>query len=923
MFLKKINGVPSVNLNAPLYRASQINRGEAFEQIETVVLAGQATNGATLMSPGRAQRAVAVVLPLSQENAPDDHPSPTSKPSPNASSSPSFCSSDQTKNFQTSGLKEKSPKLTSDCDVSSEKANVQNPSLNLKRMLSTDDPPPPRLSNLPLTFAQLVKGPITQTPHISGRQKNSVNRKTPTETKPCQEPLSSVPTTEWTLEKLHLEIKLREASLNEKSENTIEPVDQQQAVKELIRRFWNGGLKNILIAARSGGFFHQTEEFKEVCRTLTEDTVILSQRKSQNDLNAKYHVLQQDEVYKEEIPYISSWLNTNSQLDDIDKEFGLPFFFKCSQEYGEHADTQGGVQDNSEAGLKSVNSEEAVTQSDKLDQGIKSVDSKSNNIDVEIQNESKLSETDSPKDGDENQCDSNVESSDPNVESSDPSYSFQIEVLSPAKAKVIFEQLDPQMACPSKLEATEPNAQNDAKRPTCSATTLETVCCIEKWKEKVFGLASEGTCKCKVINDDEEPQLHSADDNSWTMDFFDLTNDDSPTVPPKATGDMQEGRSPDNKSAILVLSESEDEDQVSKDDQTSQSKDNEQNFAKSAEEPHVVSSDKNALDTLMLLFHISENAVSETTCTKEQKMKEQNEDCRMKMEKPAILQHSPSDDLNKLGKKADEDIPDLSSSHPSKKLKPSSHLRSQTIFESFSKCRKTASISSVELTLFGSRQEKCASQNTRRSHSWYDKSLQPPERIYVNMNPSTNDQEKEPLSKVSVKRRIHENWMKSFPLATIKIRKKNKNFAIVGKFTSPSKIKLKGSKRKAKDSDDGLHRKRRRTRGVEKSVDLIKKLDIEVKPLEENILKFNVLPSTFSFEDEPQNVDSMTDSTADEKTSPGKAAVKTLVLKTQGAWRHESRDKSPVQSTASSTESLGLFQEFQKKHKMRRRSSDQ
>merc|ERR1711915_245476 len=91
-----------------------------------------------------------------------------------------------------------------------------------------------------------------------------------------------------------------------------------------------------------------------------------------------------------------------------------------------------------------------------------------------------------------------------------------------------------------------------------------------------------------------------------------------------------------------------------------------------------------------------------------------------------------------------------------------------------------------------------------------DKKIQPPEKLIVKThraNYPTTDNRTEYLGKLSVKRRIHENWRKRFPITTIKLKKQNKMFKVVNDSSVKNKLKLK---RRFNDSDEDHIRKRRK-----------------------------------------------------------------------------------------------------------------
>ncbi|XP_055011671.1 uncharacterized protein si:ch211-106e7.2 isoform X2 [Boleophthalmus pectinirostris] len=1127
-FYQKMNDVPKVNLNVPLTQTSPEKRSEAFEKIDSISSA-QASCGTNNTLLSHTQRAVAVVLPLSLE---DSH----CQLSPDSDDNPK-------KNAQLSSLPLQ--KLQKMISSTTEKAIIHKKSPCLASLL---DDCTANLSSLPLTFAELVKETPENLQITRLCEKKLKNNKTSAENKPSEQPLSSVPTNEWTLKTLSEKISAMENE-SKKSANEHRPYCGRGGLMLLLLRFWNGRLKTLCKTLKKRDLFHYTTEFRHLCRKVYPDTVVLSEVKSQTDLN-KYYILQHDEVYEEKVPYSSTWLNINSQLDDIDKEFGFPYFLKSSQyECGDNKDTdiQSGQKEIVQTGVKTVQPEEPKPQNEKSDQSRKSVASMSDNIDEEMTillqsktnshkdsdrnkcesneqssdpsflfitevlspEEAKVifektdnsdeemtilqSETNSHKDSDRNKCESNEQSSDPsflfitevlspeeakvifektdnsdeemtilqsetnshkdsdknkcesNEQSSDSSFLFITEVLSPEEAKVIFEKMDnsdeemtilqsetnshkdsdknkcesneqssdssclfitevlspeeakvifektdnigeemtillqsetnshkdsdknkcesneqssdssclfktevlsPEEAkvifektdnseemtilqsetnshkdsdknkcesneqssdssClfqtevlspeeakvifektdhnstaekmePSTSETIAPNEQNGTMKQTCNPTTVEMVCCLDKLKEKILGVTSEKKCECKMVPDQNKKTQSVSTDNSFSTEISDLTEDDGimSVVPLHEPG------------GVIVLSESDDEIQVSEENQTpSSNHTNEQDFT-STETSLIASPDKNTLQTS--IERKKEVTTSETIC----EIKEQGDNCQRgegeivdleKEEKqdaqvPIHFTISPhlnlNDSVQKYVNKPKMDTDsDAALLHSSKTPKLSSPLKSQTIFESFSKRKNNEPTAKAELVLFGSERKKYALAGSRGFRS-LSVQLQPPEKVYVKMNSLTtsdSQEDAESQSKISVKRRIHESWRKSFPFNLKKIKRKNNIFTIVN---ARSKVKCKdvNSKRKVNDSDDGLCRKKRRIRTVSESVNLLHKCDAyEVKSLQGNVLKFKLLPSSFSFEEESKNSDSAMDSTVDENTIPGKA----------------------------------------------------
>lgn len=932
LFYRKMNEVTNnLSLCTPRNQASELSRSEVFGKTETVSSAQSKES-----SPGRATRAVAVVLPLSQENSPSKRPSPSGLSSSNPASGSGFFSSNQldkapVQTPDTLCLKPMLQRSTSSTNISTDKANANAPSSSLiQKQLSQHDSGN-KLSTLPLTFAQLVRGSCST--KLSGRQKSkSGNRKTPTVQKPCEEELSSLPTTEWTLKMLRNKIlELENEGLEQKkSENKQSKYDP---ITQLVLRFWNGDCKALLHEARNGTLRNEMFRIRDICSKYDVEKVIFSQ--NQNSLPSKCHVLLHDEVYEEKTTYISSWLNIN-QLDDIDKEFDLPYFFK----YGKN-------------GCKSVDSEPkgkleeaAIPKPEELKNkedpskthpnpicSIPPVNSLSNN--TEKHNTLAHLDPDTEKTTEENKCVSNAQSN-------DPSYSIKIEVLPPEEAKVIFEQVEcdsPQIRNTAVSEEIPASDQDNAENQTYHVPTIEKICCIEKWKERVFGLSSESKCKCEEQSQDDE-NLGELVNKNCPMGTVDLTENDDFPIFTQESENILENKS-HNKSTITVSGESEDESHDSENNHATHAdshEEYEQDSVISTERKEDIGTNKDLLEN----SNVNENEMTTSG------QSEQTQDCRKELEesgagtteaaKPASSQPvSGSHDVkeNKRRSASDNSDPLL---RPFKKPKLSSHLKSQTILESFSKCKNSGNVETVELALFGSKNKKWSSDNCQQSQysdaytPLFEETEEAPRRLYVKFSPFTkSDKVSEPWGNSSVKKRIHENWRNSFPPTRIRLKGKKK-FAIVGANHGTTvhlksvnhKDKPAASKRKIQDSDGGQGREKKRSRKGGKAVNILKEpVDAEVRPHQGNVLKFNVLPNTFNFEDGSTDRDSTTDSTTEEKTVPVPAEGNPPSAKTKGAWCDKSTSKSSPQSPTVVPESVGLFQEFQRRYKMRQASTDE
>lgn len=908
-FYHRMNDVSN---SSRLNQAPELSRSEALAKIDTVSSA-QAKD-CSQVSSGRATRAVAVVLPLSQDGSPSKNSTASSLQSSNPASDSCFyhfkLKNTSVQSHDTSSFKKKLQRSTSNgSNISTDKTNVHasSPSPNSKQSSAHDAGF--KLANLPLTFAQLVEGKV---PAVlsKGRKSKSGNGKIATGQKPCEEELSSLPATKWTLRMLQKQIELEE---KENEKNIDNKHGQYDSATQIILHYWNGDCRELLNNVKTRMLFNEKSVIRDFCSKIDQDTVILSQNQTGN--LSRYHVLSDGEVYKEKGSYTSSWLNIN-QLDDIDKEFGLPMFLRFSQDDSTTVDSEpkGKQEDSPQTEIKLAKPEELVNKEDSPNPicGSSLATSCSNSTDSERKDELGNLDPETEEKAEESKCVSDAQLN-------DASYSFKIEVLPPEEAKVIFKQIECdslQTVDTAVSEETPPNEEDEVKE--FHITPLENYCCIEKWKEKVFGLSLEWKCKCGEQSQDEEKVEKSEIKNDLPFGAVDLNNDDDIPLFPEESDKAEEDQKP-IESVITISSESDNESQVSENNHATHGDHHEehvQDLVLPTESQEDVSTTKNALESV-------NPASSHPVGVSDVK----ENDTRLVSDSPAPVLRPLK--LNKL----------------------SSYLKTQTIFESFSKSKIGKRVETAELALFGSKHKKTASGSSQQSHdrssdthehSSSEKTVEAPKRLYVKFSHFTksNKQEAEPSGKDSVRKRIHENWRNSFPLATIRLKRKNKKFAIVSATHGTTlqlrsikhKDKRTGSKRKRQHSYDGQCHKKKKVCGNEKAMNTPQKpVDAEARPLHENVLKFNVLPNTFNFKDGSQDTDSKPDSKTDEKTVSVPAEGSPLIVpaegvspgvNSKGAWYDESTTESSSQSTASVAETVTLFNEYQRRLKMRRASTD-
>nr|XP_046210649.1 uncharacterized protein LOC124038619 isoform X1 [Oncorhynchus gorbuscha] len=147
--------------------------------------------------------------------------------------------------------------------------------------------------------------------------------------------LSSIPVIKWTLGKLK---ELVDTVQHQKC--TATPVESK-----ILSLYWDGDGPKLMDAARSGMLQNIMQEVRSVCGDdddMSSQSVIFSQARHKNwgQVEEKCAILKHDSVHPEFPVQESSWLNTNKQLDDIDKEFGFPWSLRYDQKTLQGGDEQ-------------------------------------------------------------------------------------------------------------------------------------------------------------------------------------------------------------------------------------------------------------------------------------------------------------------------------------------------------------------------------------------------------------------------------------------------------------------------------------------------------------------------------------------------------------------------------------------------------
>ncbi|XP_062277589.1 uncharacterized protein si:ch211-106e7.2 [Scomber scombrus] len=782
--------------------------------------------------------------------------------------------------------------------------------------------------------------------------------------------LSSLPANLWRVKPL-----MKWLQRIEQTETKSEVPPEVETAEKLLSIYWDGSCKILGNKLREGWYKDLMNEVNEFCaKHLTVETVILAQVKPTFVKQLKsFHVTADNEVYSE-LPYTSSWLNTNEQLDDIDKEFGFPWsLIHCHLTFD--SDSQPDRFETDET-INSIpeNEVQSRTLSQTKVTPVESDTGKHSTVEMPPTE---------PASPDKTDCRFS--------DSSDSFLSFEIHVLPPEEAKKIFEQL--QSETPQSTETVyQPEKvtdspdedvltmsidgpKSDSKRENGAITPLEQICCIERWKQNILGanMTSSSYCQCKMQQshkdctektpDEEDHKFHSAvvgenqakgcenivnqiqkfswpelcNEVSQTIDLTD-SSDNPYSDSVKDTNNISPLSTSSSSSSIIFISDNKDENLSSSEVEIlNQMPDPEETYEQGHQKPTKSSPSTGSHSSEKVLSGGSDFATTHLV-----------DDCGQSQLTPT----------NEAESSVDPDSP----------------------LEGISKCRKVSvlaadsepfvtNVRTVELVLFGSVSQAKGSVGCRKSHESSpqavsdasDKEPKPPEVLTVSLSPfKRKHSETVPAREYSVKRWIHEKWRKCFSPTKIRHRSKLKTQKYALSEARLKKAERSGptnteelpasSETKSRSGNNrhymSLKKRRSLSYGLKLGEKKTKKHAVTlnsavherskaenesqaVVPLQENlVLKFSVLPNTFSFKDASNGLKEATDNVSDKADLVGAddESLSVPSKRPRGAWypnlekqyislrtspvkkQYNPLHASPVPKTSS------IFNEYQKKY---------
>lgn len=458
-----------------------------------------------------------------------------------------------------------------------------------------------------------------------------------------------------------------------------------------------------------------------------------------------------------EPPYRSTWLNINDQLDDIDKEFGFPPCLRFPR-------IQKMVSQTDHTTAASVTPEQADSEVSKKD----------------------------TEDGD----------------SPDPYYSFNIQVLPPEEAKLIYQQTESPGQHSEVARVESQDSDHQPEKDSCSSveeyvsnvsvaplneTDCPIVCCLSELVENIFKSNPPSVnCKCGTKkSDDVVIDITESDSDDSVIEMVDISS-----------------KSP---CEVVILVEDQN-DNPSSSDASFHLKIDDVYPCAGSESHQSISSD--ALDSTIENACDGDGERANLLSEGEgKKLPDVSSESSVEAEEqtPVGTKTSPLPDVSQTGQSEKKSQPETQAVFPL--LKESScHKRSTKLqwqrstgpevsVDPPARKHLDSNSKAAQLVLFGSVQQGPGNNCQRKTYRYFSSegavctSSNPPEVLSVPLH-STKSHFSDPLlvQEQSVKNKLFEVWKKSFPVKSLKRKKKNMQrspLSLWAQEKQPEKKKLK------------------------------------------------------------------------------------------------------------------------------------
>lgn len=590
--------------------------------------------------------------------------------------------------------------------------------------------------------------------------------------------ISSELTVTWTIKELQKLIQVEEEAQQRPSDL---PVDCTTKLRQLsLETLGSSAARKVLLDfLLEGKMFMQKHKMT--------DTVITQLKPGFENQLEHYHVLKDNRLYSE-TPFSSSWLNNNDRLDDIDKEFGFPPCLRC---------TGIGKLDSQPDLLTTTTVTPGQNFNKEPEKDLAKMEPKQIESDVRTQVQPKPAKSDVGMQVKPKPVECGVETQPCSVESSpiqaassgNPFYSFDIQVLPPEEAKLIYEQTESPEHHSEAASVENQELGHWLEKDSCSSlvqellsdetdntpdSPVEEICCLSRLMASISeSNLPLGKCQCGAKQSVEA--------------VIDLTEGDTSDDSGKETMDITE-KCP---CEVIILIENQEDSSAAADaplcpetDALKPSADfvSSQSMRSAASDIEVEEPNDSDIEAAGSISESEENKLSDASPDSSMETEEQIPVCTtapLHNCAPARCPTGKSENKSKSERRA-----------PSLLLKTSSLGQLAAEAESQLPSRREVAVDppvrkdldskreDVQLMLFGSAQQDPKNARQRKRLFLSEGSVcamsMPPETLSVPLR-SLKRQVSDPLpvQEQSVKNRIFELWKKSFPVTPLRQRAKN------------------------------------------------------------------------------------------------------------------------------------------------------
>ncbi|KAG5830700.1 hypothetical protein ANANG_G00313410 [Anguilla anguilla] len=336
--------------------------------------------------------------------------------------------------------------------------------------------------------------------------------------------LSSVPVFKWTISKLYKLMSLLEWRQG--------PLQVEMDLEKLHGIYGSCSYPDVSDVFSSDLYMSIMNEASSISPEYKHAVIFSQVKKSYHKaVRENCHIVTHDATFSEDVVYKSSWLNLNEQLDDIDKEHGLPLHLRLRRHTLEEKCEDKEVNESDSGNLPPVltkaelpASSEHVSHSKDPLSTIK-INVLPSEVEVNETENGNLPEAPIAQEAEErlvSQPPTQTELPAPEEEGvsdfTDPLSCIEINVLSGEEARRFFNEIteeaeDLQSELP-KPDSKEKETQMDAESPERPVkegekSQMEVYCCLARWLCVMTGYGNKSVCSCQREDESNQEKRES------------------------------------------------------------------------------------------------------------------------------------------------------------------------------------------------------------------------------------------------------------------------------------------------------------------------------------------------------------------------------------------------------------------------------